>query len=223
MHKINHPIFIFSLNSIIKCWFDYCFLKNYTFHKSTSESSGGEFWSSNPNNHVCHFATSNQCNRPNLLENTMVKLRSVYGQWLVDFDPQPLSVSLWKCGLSILAVILIKGNEKCNRKHYEKFRASDISRKRKHNFAGFSRANSRKNLPILRDFHGKKVKIRWKIGQFHRIFTGESQNSLKNRPISRDFSGKKSNLTTDFQWQILRKIGPFHAKFRRETSPRNNQ
>ena len=51
----------------------------------------------------------------------------------------------------------------------------------------------KKKSKISRDFHWKKVKIRGKIGQFHRIFTGESQNSLKNRPISRDFSGKKSN------------------------------
>ena len=36
----------------------------------------------------------NQCNRPDLLENMMVKLRSVYVRWLVDFDPWPLSVSL---------------------------------------------------------------------------------------------------------------------------------
>ena len=55
------------------------------------------------------------------------------------------------------------------------FRASDISRKKKQNFAGFSGANSRKNRPISRDFRGKK-----------------SQKSQKNRPISRDFSGKKS-------------------------------
>ena len=39
-------------------------------------------------------------------------------------------------------------------------RASDISRKKKQNFAGFSGANSRKNWPISRDFRGKKVKIR---------------------------------------------------------------
>ena len=103
--KINNPIFIFSLDSIIECWFDYCFLKIYTFHKSRSEfcfslyflrvdreSSAGKFWSSNPNKllHVLHFATSSQCNRPDLLENTMAKLRSV--QWLVDFNPWPLSV-----------------------------------------------------------------------------------------------------------------------------------
>ena len=104
---MNNPIVIFSLDSIIECWFDYCFLKNYTFHKLTSEfcfflfffweSSAGEFWSSNPNKllHVRQFAASNQCNRPrpDLLENTTVKLRSVYVRWLVDFDPRPLSVS----------------------------------------------------------------------------------------------------------------------------------
>ena len=37
-----------------------------------------------------------------------------------------------------------------------KNRASDISRKKKQNFAGFSGANSRKNRPISRDFSGKK-------------------------------------------------------------------
>ena len=49
-------------------------------------------------------------------------------------------------------------------------RASDISRKKKQNFAGFSGANSRKNRPISRenrpisrDFRGRKVKIRRKI------------------------------------------------------------
>ena len=73
-------------------------------------------------------------------------------------------------------------------------RASDISRKKKQNFAGFSGANSRKNRPISRDFRGKKVKIRSKIGPFHVIFAEKSQNSQKNRPISRDFSGKKSNF-----------------------------
>ena len=64
-------------------------------------------------------------------------------------------------------------------------RASDISRKKKQNFAGFSGANSRKNRLISRE---------------------KSQNSRKNRPISRDFSGKKSNFE-GFQGQILRKIG----------------
>ena len=96
-------------------------------------------------------------------------------------------------------------------------RASDISRKKKQNFAGFSGANSRKNRPISR---------------------GKSQNSWKNRPISRDFRGKKvklrgtisrfrgllaekSQFSKDFRGQILRKIGRFHGKFRGETSPRN--
>ena len=43
-------------------------------------------------------------------------------------------------------------------------RASDISRKKTQNFAGFSGANSRKNRPISRDFRRKKVKIRSQIG-----------------------------------------------------------
>ena len=84
-------------------------------------------------------------------------------------------------------------------------RASDISRKKKQNFAGFSGANSRKNRPISRDFRGKKVKIRRKIGRFRGILA------------------EKSQISKDFQGQILRKIGRFHGKFWGETSPRNNQ
>ena len=53
------------------------------------------------------------------------------------------------------------------------FRASDISRKKKQNLAGFSGANSRKNRPISQDFRGKKVKIHGTIGQFWAIFEGE--------------------------------------------------
>ena len=87
----------------------------------------------------------------------------------------------------------------------EKGRASDILRKKKQNFAGFSGANSRKNRPISRDFRGKKVKIRRKIGPFRGILA------------------EKSQFSKDFQGQILRKIGRFHGKFRGETSPRNNQ
>ena len=73
-----------------------------------------------------------------------------------------------------------------------KVRASDISRKKKQNFGGFSGPNSRKNRPISRDFRGKKVKIRGTIGRFRAIFEGEKSKFEKNRPISRDFSGKKS-------------------------------
>ena len=75
---------------------------------------------------------------------------------------------------------------------YLLFRASDISRKKRQNFAGFSGANSRKNWPISRE---------------------KSQNSLKNRPISWDFRGRKV--------KIRRKIGRFRrilaekVKFRR--------
>ena len=71
-------------------------------------------------------------------------------------------------------------------------RASDISRKKKQNFAGFSGVNSLKNRPISRDFRGKKVKIRGTIGRFWAIFTGEKSNSQKNWPILQDFSRKKS-------------------------------
>ena len=74
------------------------------------------------------------------------------------------------------------------------YRASDISRKKKQNFAGFSGANSRKNQPISRDFRGKKVEIRRKISRFPGFSREKSQNSRKNRPISRDFSAKKSNF-----------------------------
>ena len=63
-----------------------------------------------------------------------------------------------------------------------KDRASDISRKKKQNFAGFSGANSRKNRPISRDFHEKKVKLRGKIGRFSGILAEKSQ-------ISKDFQG----------------------------------
>ena len=84
-------------------------------------------------------------------------------------------------------------------------RASDISRKRKENFTGFSGANSQKNRPISqeksqnsrknrlisRDFRRREVKIRRKIVRFRRILVEKS-------PISKDFQG-----------QILRKIGRF--------------
>ena len=95
--------------------------QNFVFLLFFWESSVGKFWSSNPNKllHVRHFAASNQCNRPDLLENTTVKLRSLYERWLVDFDPRPLSVSL-RLRSVYLAVILIKGNEKRNRKRQEK-------------------------------------------------------------------------------------------------------
>ena len=89
--------------------------------------------------------------------------------------------------LRVYTVNLQVGSELCL-----KIRASDISRNKKQNFAGFSGANSRKNWPISRDFRGKKVKVRGTIGRFRAILREKSQNSQKNRPISRDFSEKKS-------------------------------
>ena len=62
-------------------------------------------------------------------------------------------------------------------------RASDISRKKKQNFVGFSGANLRKNRPISRDFRGKKVKICGTVGPFRGILVEKSQ-------FSRDFQGQ---------------------------------
>ena len=72
------------------------------------------------------------------------------------------------------------------------YRASDILRKKKQNFAGFSGANSWKNRPISRDFRGKKSKFAEQSADFRRFSREKSQNSQENRPISRDFSGKES-------------------------------
>ena len=90
------------------------------------------------------------------------------------------------------------------------YRASDISRKKRQNFAGFSGANLRKNRPISRDYHGKKVKIRGKIGRF----CGRKVKILRKIGRFRRILAEKSQISKDFQGQILRKIGRFHGKFR---------
>ena len=97
-------------------------------------------------------------------------------------------------------------------------RASDISWKKKENFAGFSGANSRKNRPISRDFRRKKVKIRGKIGRFL-VFLQEKVKIRRKISRFRGIFAEKSQISKDFQRQILRKIGRFHGKFRGETSP----
>ena len=53
-------------------------------------------------------------------------------------------------------------------------------------FAGFSGANSRKNRPISRDFRGKKVKIRRKIGRFRGFLAGAKSKFAEK---SADFAG----------------------------------
>ena len=83
---------------------------------------------------------------------------------------------------------------------------------KKENFAGFSGANSR-------DFQGKKVKIRFKIGWFR----GKKVKICGKIGRFRGILAEKSQISKDFRGQILRKIGRFHGKFRRETSSRNNQ
>ena len=65
----------------------------------------------------------------------------------------------------------------------------------------------------------KKAKFRGKSADFA---GGESQNWQKNQTISRDLS-EKSQISKDFEGQVLRKIDRFHGKFLGETSPRNNQ
>ena len=57
----------------------------------------------------------------------------------------------------------------------------------------------------LADFVGKKSKFAEKLADLA------------------GFSWEKSQISKDFQGQILRKIGRFHGKFRGESSPRNNQ
>ena len=72
--------------------------------------------------------------------------------------------------------------------------------KKKQNFTGFSGANSWKNRPILRDFRGKKVKIRGKIDRFHRKFRGK----LRQETIS-----KNSRFRWIFWGQIQLKLISF--------------
>ena len=75
-------------------------------------------------------------------------------------------------------------------------------------FPGFSlekSQNSWRNGLILRDFRGRKVKIRRKIGRFRGILA------------------EKRQISKDFQGQIVRKIGQCHGKFWGETLPRKNQ
>ena len=100
------------------------------------------------------------------------------------------------------------------------FRASDILRKKKQNFAGFSGVNSRKNRPISRkksqnlqknrpilwDFRGKKSKFAEKSANF----AGFSQEKVKIRGKISRFRGilaEKSQISKDFQGQIHRKFG----------------
>ena len=71
-----------------------------------------------------------------------------------------------------------------------KNRASDISRKKKQNFAGFSGATSGKNGPILRDFSRKKV-------NFRRIFRRKFLE--KSADFTGNFGGKVRQETNSKQ------------------------
>ena len=94
-----------------------------------------------------------------------------------------------------------------------------------------------KKSKISQDFQGQ---IRGKIGRFRAFFAGKKSKFAEK---SADFAGfareksqnsgtigrfrrilaEKSPFSKDFHGQILRKISPFHGKFRGETLPRNNQ
>ena len=100
-------------------------------------------------------------------------------------------------------------------------RASDISRKKKQNFAGFSGANSRKNRPISRDFRRKTVKIHWKIGRFLFFFTGKKSKFAEKSADFAEFSRKKVKFRRICRGKFLEKsadfMGNFVGKLRHET------
>ena len=99
----------------------------------------------------------------------------------------------------------------------DKNRASDISRKTKQNFVGFSGANSRKNRPISLDFRGKKVKNRSKIGRFR----GRKVKICRKIGRFREILAEKSQISKDFRGKFLEKsadfTGNFWGKLRQET------
>ena len=93
--------------------------------------------------------------------------------------------------------------------------------KKKQNFAGFSRANSRKNRPISRDFRGKKVKIRGAIGRFQAIFAREKSKFAEKSAHFAGFQRKKVKFRRIFRGKFLEKsadfTGNFGGKLRQET------
>ena len=127
-------------------------------------------------------------------------MRPAFTQWRLNFTPghQPGPQDRWLSSLGKHTLI----------------RASDILQKKEQNFAGFSRANSRKNRPISRDFHGRKVKIHRKIGRFRGILTGEKSKIAEKSGRFRGILAEQSQISRNFQGQIVRKIGRSHGKFR---------
>ena len=82
-------------------------------------------------------------------------------------------------------------------------RASDISRNKRQNFAGFSGANSRKNRPIWRDFRGKKSKFAEQSADFageKSIFAEKSADF--GGKVRQETVSKKQPISLDFFWQI---------------------
>ena len=102
----------------------------------------------------------------------------------------------------------------CLRVESQLNRASDISRKKRQNLAGFSEGNLQKNRLISRE-KSQNSRNNQPISQ------EKSQNSQKNCPISRDFSGKKVDFRMIFRGKLLEKsdnfTGNFGRKVRQET------
>ena len=92
-------------------------------------------------------------------------------------------------------------------------RASDISRKKKQDFAGFFQGQIRGKIGRFRGiFAGKKSKFVEKSAHFAEFPREKSQTWRNNQPIS-GILAEKRQFSKDFQGQILGKIGRFHGKF----------
>ena len=104
-------------------------------------------------------------------------------------------ITIYRCDLlnPLKKVVSRKLKENSESLRGQLDRASDISRKKKQNSAGFSGANSRKNRPISRDFRGKKSKFLEKSADFTENFGGK----LHHETVS-----KKQPISLDFFWQI---------------------
>ena len=129
---MNNPIFIFSLNSISNVDSITVFWKttlstsrpqNFVFSSFFLRVECGRVLKLKPKQTApctpfCGCTLSNQCNRPDLLETRW----SSWGQCMCcDWWISILGLSQFFCvrGLSILAVILIKGNEKRKNKRWK--------------------------------------------------------------------------------------------------------
>ena len=84
-------------------------------------------------------------------------------------------------------------------------------------FAKYQKPCIRKNRPISRDFRGKKVKNRSKIGRFR----GRKVKICRKIGRFREILAEKSQISKDFRGKFLEKsadfTGNFWGKLRQET------